>query len=1036
MKCPKCQAENPPTSKFCAECAAPLPAAAKPDFGQTETLQTRVRELTTGSTFAGRYQIIEELGRGGMGRVYKVFDGKTREKVALKLLKPEISSDGEAIERFGNELRLARKISHRNVCRMYDLGDDQGTHFITMEYVSGEDLKSVIRMMGQMSAGKTVYIARQICEGLAEAHGLGVVHRDLKPHNIMIDREGNVRIMDFGIARSLKMKGLTGAGVVIGTPEYMSPEQMEGKEADVRSDVYALGVILYEMVTGKVPFEGETFVAIALKQKTEAPRHPKELNPQLPDDLERLILRCLERDREKRFPSVEAVRADLDKIEKGVTTTEKVLPSIPTTSRQITVSFTPRKLIIPALAALAVIAAAIVIFGVLPRKRTALPASALPTVAVVNFENKTGDNTLDNWTTGIRDLLIMDLNQSRFLDVLTDSDIYGVLKKLNLADASTYSTADLVRIADEGGAQYTVNGSFLKAGDRIIINATCRKPHSRAGLSPVQVTGANFDEIMPRIREITQKIKTDLNLTAAQLAADVDRSIGEISSPSAEAWAYYVESRRHHFRYEYAQAIPLLQKAVAIDPEFIMAYRALNSAYRNLRDFPEARKYEAKTLDLIEKHPERISEKDRNVLEQERYYWDRPEQDWPKSLEAGRRNLALYPENPRVNYAMACISDDIEEWDEALKYYEKCISAKYRFGAAYSQMADAYRAIGMPDKAQEVLERYLREVENTAAGHRSLAYHHIYQNRFDLAARELDAAQTLGPDEWQNRSLAGDLKIYSGDFAGAETEFRRLLGNKIPSAAYSGGGGLYQVFLLRGRYKDFQELVAPFIEIAKNSKIGEAESAERRMLAYFSLKAGRPDIALEESRKAYAVDGGHYDHRLKRETLRLQGFAFLGLRRVDEAERTAAELKAFIEKGMNKKAIRLYDHLMGAIELERKNFSRAIEYLERAERSLSSGRYQKSAWFLDTLALAYFRSGDVEKAREKYEHITVLTSGRSDYGDIYARAFYMLGQVFEKQGDKAKARENYVKFLDLWKDADPVFPEVADAQKRLAALGR
>jgi tetratricopeptide (TPR) repeat protein len=193
-------------------------------------------------------------------------------------------------------------------------------------------------------------------------------------------------------------------------------------------------------------------------------------------------------------------------------------------------------------------------------------------------------------------------------------------------------------------------------------------------------------------------------------------------------------------------------------------------------------------------------------------------------------------------------------------------------------------------------------------------------------------------------------------------------------------------------------------------------------------------MALEECRKACTVDGGRDDFDYKRRALHLQGFADLGLKRMGDAERTAAELKALIEKGMNRKTIRHYDHLMGAIELERNNVPGAIEFLDRAVRSLPYGRYEKDAFMLDTLALAYVKAGDRAKAREQYENIASLTIGRQSYGDIYAKAFYKLGQVFEKLGDKAKAVDNYAKFLDLWKDADPGRPEVPDARKRLATL--
>ena len=316
-KCPKCHSENPETKQFCADCGTQLPPIQGRPPVMTETLQTPVRELTTGSTFAGRYQVIEELGHGGMGRVYKVHDTEIKEKVALKLLRPEISLDKEAVERFSNELKLARKISHRNVCRMFDLGRAEGTTFITMEFVPGEDLKSFIHRSKQLSMGTAISIAKQVCEGLEEAHRLGVVHRDLKPGNIMIDKDGDAKIMDFGIARSLSGRGITGAGVMIGTPEYMSPEQVEGKDVDQRSDIYSLGIIIYEMLTGRIPFEGDTPFTIGVKHKSERPRDPRELNPQIPQDLGRLVLKCLEKDGAKRYQSAGELRTDLEKIEQG-----------------------------------------------------------------------------------------------------------------------------------------------------------------------------------------------------------------------------------------------------------------------------------------------------------------------------------------------------------------------------------------------------------------------------------------------------------------------------------------------------------------------------------------------------------------------------------------------------------------------------------------------------------------------------------------------------------------------------------------------
>jgi len=324
MDCPKCNFENPDDSSFCNKCGAQLAPSEKAGPSKEETLLTPILELTIGSTFAGRYQIIEELGIGGMGKVYKVFDKEMGEKVVLKLLKPEIAADEKVIERFRNEVKLARKITHKNVCRMYDFNKEKDIPYITMEYISGEDLKSTIKRVGALNASKAIFIAKQICEGLAEAHRLVVIHRDLKPQNIMIDKQGNSHIMDFGIARSPMTDGLTTSGMMVGSPYYISPEQVQAKEVNQRSDIYSLGVILYEMVTGDPPFTGEIPIAVAYKHTTEKPKNPREVNEQVPEELGRVILKCLEKDMAKRYQSVQELYQELENIKKGILPPEKV----------------------------------------------------------------------------------------------------------------------------------------------------------------------------------------------------------------------------------------------------------------------------------------------------------------------------------------------------------------------------------------------------------------------------------------------------------------------------------------------------------------------------------------------------------------------------------------------------------------------------------------------------------------------------------------------------------------------------------------
>jgi serine/threonine protein kinase/tetratricopeptide (TPR) repeat protein len=1011
----------------------------------TETAPTPlIRELVSGQTFAGRFEVVEELGHGGMGRVYKVFDTRAKEKIALKLLKPEVAADEAAIERFENELRFARKVSHRNVCRMYDLGDEKGTRYITMEYVPGEDLKSMLRMMGPMSPGKTLHIARQICEGLAEAHRLGVVHRDLKPHNIMIDREGNVRIMDFGIARSLKVKGLTGAGIVVGTPEYMSPEQMEGKEADGRSDIYSLGIILYEMVTGRLPFEGETFVAIALKQRTETPKPPKELNPQLPDDLSRLILRCLEKDPAARYQSAEAILADLGKIDKGLPTTDKALPVKKTTrSKTITVKFNLKKaVVVPLIGVLGVLAAALVVWQFVARG-----AGARRSIAVITFKNQTGDKAFDFLREAIPNLLITSLEQSKRFRVTTWEGLKDSLSELGKERDAAIDEELGFELCRRKGIETIIVGTYTKAGEMFATDAKVWDVGARQILRTAAARGQGVDSILRnQIDELSRAIAKGKGLDALKIEISPS-TIAEAMTTSLEAYNYYLRGRDDLERWLYSDAKRFLQRAVELDPTFAHAYLLLGEACGLLGE-GNAR---IEAYRKAKEHAAKAPEKERLHIEAE--YAAYVEKDADKRIRILEEQTRKFPDEKRVHLDLGTHYRQHGLLTEAKREYQKALALDPGYGPVLNELAYVYADSGDFEKALEYFRKYAAVSPGDPNPLDSIAEVSLRKGDLDEALRKYEEAVEVRPEFFFSLLSVAFIHALKEDYSEAWRRIEEVpvrdptpsakldyhlmkaflhywLGNTSTALAELGAHGEVASTLGAGSYLATNAFLEGCI-LQQQGRFEAAEKAYKRWADYWpesgsltrgdkammvvanTLVLGLLDVSRGEIRSARARfalyvppagrSGPGFTGEWNAQTARcLEGEIMLAERRPEEAVRSLAKTVGFN-----------YSSSIGDV--------RALAYYHLPVEK-------------DALARAYKATGETDKAIAEYKRLMTIDRTNQVRQMIPPVYHFRLAGLYEDKGLKDEARAEYRKFLEIWKDADAERPELGEARKRLAGL--
>ncbi len=742
--------------------------------------------LEPGTLLGDRYEILAQLGEGGMGAVYKAADRELDRVVALKVIRPELASNPEILARFKQELLLSHKVTHRNVIRIYDLAEAQGMKFITMEYIEGRDLRSILHEKKVLSPEEAVGITRQVCLALEAAHGVGIIHRDLKPQNIMMDDQGRVLVMDFGLARTLAGDGMTQTGAFLGTMEYMSPEQALGKDLDQRSDIFALGLIVYELLAGERPFVAESALASLIKRTQESAVPVWERNAQIPGVLGRIVSKCLERDLTVRYQSVAEILVDLDnwKDSAGAVKSRK-----PAARRQ---RIPTRPWLLVAGAALVIV---LVIAGYVERARlfgrpgTSQAAPAAPTVslAILPFRNASGDPALDWLGPSLADMLATDVGQSAALRTVSPNILHQVFSDLRISSATVLDPATIKRVADFSSADRVVWGQYARFGNTIRIDATFQDLKNNRTV-PLKVDVASEKDIPGGIDRLADSIRQTLALSP-DVMKELRASSFQPTSSSVEALRDYNQGLEFRRDGKNLEARKQFESATREDPNFALAFARLAQTYSILGYDNEAEQSAKKAVLLS-----------RNLPDAEKYQISAIElqvdKRFPEAIKAYENLARVLPDNSDVRSALARLYEDSGDLGKARDIYQKILASNPKDIGATIDLGRVQLKSGDPQASLEPLGRaysltvQVDNQEQKATSLHLMAVAYRMLGKPEEVLRSEREALTIWRQIGQQRGLAfslnemaraqaatGDPKDAMNNFSEA-LEIRRTIGDK------------------------------------------------------------------------------------------------------------------------------------------------------------------------------------------------------------------------------------------------------------------
>jgi tetratricopeptide (TPR) repeat protein/predicted Ser/Thr protein kinase len=926
--------------------------------------------LQPGTVFANRYEIVKTLGEGGMGAVYKARDMELEREVALKVVKPELSDNPEILQRFKQELILARQVTDRNIIRIFDLGESDGIRFITMEYVDGQNLHQLLKDRGKLEIVEAVDIMEQVAAGLAAAHREGIIHRDLKPGNIMRDVSGRVVVMDFGLARTISGDGMTRTGAMLGTIEYMSPEQAQGKDLKASSDVFTFGLILYELVSGFMPFRAESAIASLLMRSQQRAIPLSDVDKNIPGTLSNIVAKCLEKEPANRYQSATELDADLRAWQssggKKVSASSmrlrmNRLRELPWQNFAVT-------------GVLVLVVAAALAWFVIKRQLAAKSGPHVPiTVLVGDFANNTGDPVLDNT---LEPMLGAALEGASFINVFSRGDARKLAEKLpNPTNKLDEQSARLV--AENEGVNAVVTGDISLRGDSYDISAIALDAVSGKELAKAEISVANKQDILSELPKLAAPIRKALgdNTPASVQFNEVS---GGFRAASLEAVHEVSIGADQQFEGKFQEAFDSFQKAAQLDPNFTWAYTGMAAMDQNLGKTEDAVKYMKLAMEHVDNMTEREAYRDRGL-----YYLTSG--DW---------------------------QDCVQEYTQLVSHYPADRVGQNNLATCYTQLRNAPKALEAAKEAVAIVPKGVGPRLN-------LAFISSFAGDFPASEKEAQTALAINPNAALGYLILAEAEIGEGQVDPSANSYHRLAGFG-PAATSTATSGLADLSAYQAKYAEAAATLsqgATADVAAKNS-----DNAARKYVALANIEQiqGKQAAALSDADKALA----------KSQATPIEFLA--GMIDADAGEAAKAQkLATSLSSALSNESQAYGKIVEGMIALKRKDTNEAIRQMRDANNLLDTwiGHFELGRAYIEAGAFTEADSEFDQCMQRRGEAIELFDDNVPTYA-YFPPVYYYRGRA--REGMKSDGFADFYKNYLAIRGKSSEDPLVADIQHRLS----